>query len=101
MEKKYPINYLPSAEQDLTDIVEYIMLDDPTTALNLLNQFDESISILEMFPHSGAIPNDLRLQRLNYRMLVVQNHLVFYVFINDTIEIRRILHGKRKYGFLL
>lgn len=101
MEKKYPINYLPVAEQDLSDIIEYIMLDDPAAALNLLNQFDESISILSLFPNSGVIPNDSRLQSLHYRMLIVHSYLVFYVFNNETIEIRRILHGKKKYGFLL
>ena len=101
MEKKYRIEYLPIAEQDITEIVEYIMLDDPTTALSMLNKFDEAISILEYFPFSGSTPNDIRLQALNYRMLMVESYIVFYVVLDKTIEVRRILHGKRKYNFLL
>ncbi|OXS54445.1 addiction module toxin RelE [Cohnella sp. CIP 111063] len=101
MEKKLPIKYLPSASQDITDIIEYISVDNPPAALNLLNLFDEKISTLAYFPHSGPIPNDKRLQLLNYRMLVVDNYLVFYVVYLEFIEIRRVLHGKRKYGFLL
>lgn len=101
METKLPIKYLPSAAQDLTEIIEYISLDNPASALNLLNQFDESISILAYFPHSRPIPNDARLQLLNYRMLVIQSYLVFYMVHNDHIEIRRVLHAKRKYDFLL
>lgn len=101
MSKKYNIEYLPIAEQDLTEIIEYIMLDNPEAALSMLNQFDEAISTLEMFPYSGSIPNDIRLQSLDYRMLIVDNYLVFYVILDDTVEIRRILHGKRKYSFLL
>ncbi|MGG6310356.1 type II toxin-antitoxin system RelE/ParE family toxin [Paenibacillus macerans] len=101
MEKKYTINYLPVAEQDLTEIIQYIMLDDPSAAHNMLNRFDEAISVLEFFPNSGSVPNDLRLQSLNYRMLIVENYLVFYTIIEDTVEFRRILHGKRKYNFLL
>jgi Plasmid stabilization system protein len=67
----------------------------------LLNLFDEKISILAYFPLSGPIPNDRRLQLLNYRMLVVDSYLVFYVVHLEFIEIRRVLHGKRKYDFLL
>ncbi|THF76252.1 type II toxin-antitoxin system RelE/ParE family toxin [Cohnella fermenti] len=101
MEKKLPIKYLPSAAQDITEIIDYISLDNPPAALDLLNQFDESISILAYFPFSGPIPKDPRLQLLNYRMLVIQSYLVFYVVGDDFVEIRRILHGKRKYDFLI
>ncbi|QJD83245.1 type II toxin-antitoxin system RelE/ParE family toxin [Cohnella herbarum] len=101
MENKFPIRYLPSAEQDITDIIDYVSLDNPPAALNLLNQFDEAISILAYFPLSGPVPNDYRLQLLNYRMLVVQSYLVFYVVQSDFVEIRRVLHTKRKYDFLL
>lgn len=101
MEKKLPIKYLPSAAQDITDIIEYVSIDNPSAALNLLILFDEKISILSYFPHSGPIPNDRRLQLLNYRMLVVDSYLVFYVVHHDFIEIRRVLHGKRRYDFLL
>jgi toxin ParE1/3/4 len=101
MEKNFPIKYLPSAAQDITEIIEYITHDNPPVAMGLLNQFDESISILAHFPLSGSVPKDSRLQLLNYRMLIVQNYIVFYVFQDEFIEIRRILHAKRKYDFLL
>ena len=101
MDKKYKIEYLPIAEEDISNIIHYIMLDNPDAALSMADKFDRSISKLESFPFSGSIPNDIRLQSLNYRMLVVGNYLIFYVVINDTVEIRRILHSKRKYYFLL
>jgi toxin ParE1/3/4 len=101
VEKNFRIEYLPVAEQDLTEIIEYIMSDNPDAALSMLNIFDVTISILETFPLSGAVPNDVRLQSLNYRILVVENYLIFYVPFHDSVEIRRILHGKRKYDFLL
>ncbi|MDI4645214.1 type II toxin-antitoxin system RelE/ParE family toxin [Cohnella hashimotonis] len=101
MEKKLPIKYLPLAEQDITEVMEYISLDNPPAALNLLQQFDEAISLLAYFPLRGSVPNDLRLQLLNYRMLAIQSYLVFYVVQPDFVEIRRILHAKRKFDFLL
>lgn len=98
---KYKIAYLPIAEQDITEIVEYIMNDNPDAALSMLNKFDEAISILALFPQSGVIPGDIRLQSLNYKMLVVESYIIFYVFDQNIVEIRRVLHGKRKYDFLL
>lgn len=101
MEKKYNIEYLPIAEQDIIDIVQYIMIDNPDAALSMANRFDSAISALELFPLSGVVPKDIRLKSLNYRMLIVDNYIVFYVFNNKFVEIRRILHGKRRYNFLL
>jgi addiction module RelE/StbE family toxin len=101
MSQKYEIRYLPAAEKDLTNILEYIKKDNPSAALKLINEIDETISRLEEFPNMGGIPKDLRLKSLNYRMLIVGNYLVFYTATNNVVEIRRILHGKRKYSFLL
>jgi addiction module RelE/StbE family toxin len=100
MEKKYKIEYLPSSAKDLTEIVDYIKIDSPQSALNFLDKIDESISHLEQFPFIGVIPNDIRLQSLGYRILLIDNYLVFYVVFDDIVEIRRIISGKRKYEFV-
>jgi len=100
MEKKYKIEYLPSSAKDLAEIVDYIKIDSPQSALNFLDKIDESISRLEQFPFIGVIPKDIRLQSLGYRILIIDNHLVFYVVFDDIVEIRRIISGKRKYDFL-
>lgn len=101
MEKRYNVEYLPIAAQDLTEIIDYIKTDDPQAALNLLDNIDESISKLELFPHMGTVPKDIRLQSLGYRMLIIQNYLVFYIVFDDVVEIHRIISGKRKYSFLI
>lgn len=101
MSKKYMLEYLPIAEKDLTEIIEYVQLDSPQSALNLLDEIDSTILKLEDFPYIGKIPKDARLQYLNYRILIVSSYLVFYVVKDNIVEIRRILHGKRKYDFLL
>ena len=100
MEKKYKIEYLPSSAKDLTEIVDYIKIDSPQSALNFLEKIDESIPNLEQFSFIGTIPKDIRLQSLGYRILIIDNYLVFYVMFDDIIEIRRIISGKRKYEFL-
>ena len=103
MSKKYNVNYLPVAQKNLLEIIEYIQEDNPNAALNFLDQIDETISKLEDFPYMGATPKDSLLQYKGYRVLVIQSYLVFYVVKENIleVEIRRIIHGKRKYDFLL
>lgn len=101
MERKYSIEYLPIAVQDLTGIINYIKIDDPSAAMKLLDDIDDSISKLECFPHMDTVPKDIRLQSLGYRMLIIDNYLVFYIVMDDIVEVHRIISGKRKYSFLL
>lgn len=101
MDKKYRVEYLPIAQEDLIGIVEYIQVDDPLAGRTFLDKVDQTIAKLENFPYMGSIPKDIRLMHLNYRILIIGNFLVFYVVLDETIEIRRILHGKRRYSFLI
>ncbi|MBN1798156.1 MAG: type II toxin-antitoxin system RelE/ParE family toxin [Spirochaetales bacterium] len=101
MPKKYDILYLSIAERDLTDIFEYIYKDNPYVAASFLNTIDNTIAKLADFPEMGTVPNDSRLKNLGYRMLIIEEYIVFYVIKEKIVEIRRILHGKRKYEFLL
>lgn len=79
MSKKYNINYLPIAQKDLIDIIEYIQEDNPNAALKFLDQIEETISKLEYFPYMGTMPKDNLLQYKGYRILIIQSYLVFYV----------------------
>jgi toxin ParE1/3/4 len=101
MPKRYDILYLSIAERDLTDIFAYIYKDNPSVAASFLNTIDDTISKLAEFPELCKVPNDNRLKNLGYRMLIIEDYIVFYVSKEKIVEIRRILHGKRKYEFLL
>jgi toxin ParE1/3/4 len=101
VKKKYRIKYLPVAQRDLIKIIEYIKIDSPDSAVNFVERFDRAVVKLENFPFMGTVPKDNRLQSLGYRILVIDNYLVFYVVKGSIVEIRRILHGKRRYSFLL
>lgn len=101
MDKKFRIEYLPIAKRDLLEVIDYIRKDNPAAANQFLDDFDNNVSKLEEFPLMGQVPNDRRLEFLGYRMLVIGSYLVFYVVKEDYVEVRRILHGRRKYLFLL
>ena len=100
MSDPFEIRYLSTAERDLFDIFEYIKKDSPNEAINQLERFDQSISQLELNPFLGVIPKDDRPRKMGYRMLIVDRYLVFYVVKKRTVQIRRIIHGARRYTFL-
>ena len=99
--KVYRIQYLSVANRDLLEIVDYIKADNPVAASALLDKIDVSVSRLASMPHSGKTPDDARLKAMGYQIIVVGNYLVFYVVTDNNVEIRRVLHGKRNYSFLL
>ena len=101
MSEPYEIRYLTTAENDLVDIFEYINKDNPTAAISQLEKFDKSISHLASNPFLGIVPKDERLKNLGYRMLIIDKYLVFYVVKTKTVQIRRIIHGARRYSFVL
>ena len=101
MSKPFKIRYLSTAENDLDEIFDYIMRDNPSAAVSLLEKFDHSISQLAINPEIGVVPKDDRLKKLGYRILIVEKYLVFYVVKVNTVQIRRIIHGSRQYSFLL
>jgi addiction module RelE/StbE family toxin len=101
MSKPYGVRYLKTAEDDLIDIFKYIKKDNPSAATSQLEKFDTSISHLALNPFMGIVPKDERLKKLGYRMLIVDKYLVFYVVKAKIIQIRRVIHGSRRYSFLL
>ncbi|HMF30099.1 MAG TPA: type II toxin-antitoxin system RelE/ParE family toxin [Candidatus Lokiarchaeia archaeon] len=101
MVENFRIEYLPIAQEDLNDIIDYIQKDNPDAAKSFADRLDKAVSNLARFPKSGHVPNDERLQNLGYRMLVIDKYLVFYFIKENLVEIRRIIHGSRRYSFLL
>ena len=95
------IQNLKTAERDLVGIFAYIRNDNPTAAASLLEEIDRSISHLSRNPDIGVVPKDDRLRKLGYHILIIRNYIVFYVVKKDAIQIRRVLHGARQFGFLL
>ena len=95
------VRYLSTAKRDLVGIFEYIAKDNPPAASSFLNEMDRSISNLAQNPRLGVVPEDERLRKLGYRVLIIRKYLVFYVIKKDSIQIRRVLHGARQFGFLL
>ena len=99
--EKYKVKIYPAAKQDLLDIVDYLNTLSQDTALRYYDLLIEEIAGLSSMPERCPRPKDLALAAKGYRCLLVKNYLVFYVVDRDTVQIRRVLYGRRDYSSLL
>jgi addiction module RelE/StbE family toxin len=99
--ESYNLLIFPSAKRDLQDIVDYINETSPQAALNVYDSLVQSIMDLAYLPLRCPYAKDRALRARGYRVLVVDSYLVFYVVKEQTVEIRRIIHGRRRYEFLV
>ena len=85
---------------DLRGITDYIARDDEERALEVIDEIDAALDRLEDFPESGAVPSDAALARMGYRVLVVSSFLIFSTIEEETVEVHRVIHGRRRYAHL-
>jgi len=98
---KRSLRILRRAQDDLSDILEYIRRDRPRAAAHVVEELLGAIEGLETHPERGAKPEDEVLRRRGYRFLLVRDYLIFYKVLPKQVRVYRILHGKRKYAHLL
>ena len=101
MERKYKVLIYPAAEQDLLDIIDYLNALSPQAALKYYDMLTEQIGSLSSMPERCPKPKDLALMAKGYRYLVVKDYLVFFKVVGDTVQVHRILYGRRDYQALL
>jgi plasmid stabilization system protein ParE len=93
----YKVCYLPIFEKDLTNIIEYIVynLKNRDAAISLLEKIENAILERTKNPLAFEKYNSIRERKYPYYRIYVGNFVIYYVVIEDVIEIRRIIYGKR------
>ena len=82
-----------SALLDLADAYRYIALDNPQTAARVIAQLRQStIEKLTAFPEIGR-PGRVK----GSRELVLRPFVIAYRVRGETIEMLRVLHGRRRW----
>lgn len=98
----YKVAILRVAKQDLAEIVDYLNTLSRDAALAQYDRIVDAVATtLREFPLRCPQVKDRLLRAKGYRVLVVENYLVFYVVLDSVVQIRRILYGKRNYEWLL
>ena len=93
----YKLVYLPLAEADILDAVEYIAkkLENPRAAEALLDELDKTAEKLALFPYANELYITDRPMRDELRKVPVKGYVLYYTVRSDTIEVRRLIHGRR------
>lgn len=97
MQKQYKLSYLPLFYQDLEDAVLYIAyeLQNPDAAQRLADQVERAILKRLENPESFEKYPSKHERQYPYYRIYVGNYIVFYVVIDDVMEVRRFLYKKR------
>ena len=99
--ERYKVKIYPTAQQDLREIADYLNTLSPSAALRYYDKLTQEIASLSTMPERCPKPRNLALAAKGYRYLIVENYLIFYVVSGGTVQIRRILYGRRDYRALL
>ena len=101
--KKYKLSFLPLFEQDLNEIADYITanLQNPSAAERLVDDIEATVYKRLETPLAFAPFRSSKKRPHPYYRINVRNFSVFYVVIDDTMEVRRVLYSKRNLDKLL
>jgi len=91
--KKYKIIMLPSAKRDISAMIDYLSNFYPSTAIKKYDKIIAKISLLQITPNMCE-EYPCAVSDFKYRKMVVDEYLIFYVVLGDTVEIHNIINGK-------
>ena len=102
-DKKYELRFLPLFEDDFSEIVDYITfnLKNPTAAERLVSDVEKAISNRLSCAESFEPFCSSRERKYPYYKISVRNFTVFYVVIDNVMEVRRILYNRRDFNNLI
>ena len=100
---KYSLRYLPRYERDLNEIVDYIVfkLHNPEGAINLVKRIENAILERLNCPLSFEPFQSIRKRKNPYYRIYVDNFTVYYVVLEDVMEVRRLLYNSRDAGRII
>ncbi|MBS3947470.1 MAG: type II toxin-antitoxin system RelE/ParE family toxin [Dethiobacter sp.] len=98
---QFRVKILAKAQEDMDEIADYLNTLSPQAALRLFDLLANKINSLSDMPERCPLARDTQLRLRGYRYLTVESYLVFFVIIEDVVQIRRILFGRRPYETLL
>lgn len=95
--KIYRLRYLPLFQQDLLATASYIsaILKNAVAAMQLIDDVEAAIQERLVNPVSFGQYKSTRERVYPYYRIYVRNYVIYYVVIDDVMEVRRFLYGAR------
>ncbi|MBW1893470.1 MAG: type II toxin-antitoxin system RelE/ParE family toxin [Deltaproteobacteria bacterium] len=96
MSKKYQVKWATVAESDLKQIIDYIAIDNPGNALQILKKIRRKALNLYTFPERGRIVPELQGQGIKiYREIIVAPWRIVYRISNSTVYVLSVINSKQ------
>ena len=94
---KYQLRYLPIFYEDMAEAADYISndLQNPTAALKLIDLTEQAILKRLENPVIFQPIRSKKDRKHPYYRINVNNYAVFYVVIDNVMEVRRFLYSRR------
>jgi len=103
MDKEYTLRYLPLFEQDLMTARDYITLNlqNPTAALQLVEDTETAIIKRLKNPLGFEQYHSKKDRKHSYYRIYIKNFVIFYVVIENVMEVRRFVYSKRNFSEII
>lgn len=96
----YNVEFLRIALNDIDEVIaSFIMLGSKQGAERIKAKFIKAAKQIQQFPYSGITVPDKKMTKSGFRMIIVENYLMFYKVFDDERKIifYRVLNGKTNY----
>ncbi|MEG0911637.1 MAG: type II toxin-antitoxin system RelE/ParE family toxin [Ruthenibacterium sp.] len=93
----FEVQYLPIAQTDLLDIVDYMTLRlyAPIAASDFVRALDKTVETICAQPYFFPLYHGQRMLHSEVRFVPVKNYVLYYVVKENVVEVQRIIFGKR------
>ncbi|MCK5784386.1 MAG: type II toxin-antitoxin system RelE/ParE family toxin, partial [Desulfobacterales bacterium] len=96
MSKKYQVTWAAVAQNDLKQIIEYIAIDSPDNALQILKKIKLKASDLYAMPDRGRIVPELKDQGIHTcRELIIVPWRIIYRITDTTVFVLSVIDSRR------
>jgi len=97
----YQLKFLPTARQDMSDIVRYISheLHSPKAAEAFADEMIKAVEGLCEYPYINSVHQSIKPLKYEYRKLLVKNYIMFY-WVDEKdkqVTIARVIYARRDY----
>lgn len=95
--KRYELRILPLFEEDLNEIVDYFCYDlrNPMAARRMVDAVEEAIYERLTCAEAFEQYQSAKEHQYPYYRIQVKNYTIYYVVIDNVMEVRRILYSRR------
>lgn len=102
-ENKFKIRYLPLFESDLAEAALYIsdVLKNPEAAQKLIDDTEAAILSRSKSPLSFPPFRSAKDRENEYYRINIRNFSVFYIVVDNVMEVRRFIYSKRDIDSIL